>query len=231
MFLPLPWSGRQEGTSLYFYLVRGTSKRPCRKHDLFIWDHEAQRLQDPKQELWREILWPAGELADLGIEPVGQDAWDKGWPKWKRADLELPPRDLAQAATCMGFRNQQSQAVSGGLQGARAKETTAAIGADSAYHWPLKCLCKRAPERKSRPWSSGTARGSPSQTLNLLRPAFGGSRASWVKERGPRSRWGNGEHGLDPSPGRRSSAISSVESFNSCLGLISFTMKKTRLGV
>lgn len=218
---PCPHGGRQEGTSLSFYLVRRASKRPCRKHDLFIWDHETQRLQDPKQELWRETLWPDGELDDLGIEFVGQDGWDKEWPKWKRADLELPPRDLAQAALVWALGTNRARLCLVDFKGARAKET-------QSSRWRRQCLPLTS-ERKGWPWSSATAGGSPSQTLNPPLSCLWRKQSILVRERGPRSRWGNGEHGLDPSPGRRSSAISAVESFNFCLGLIHFIMKKKEI--
>lgn len=49
----------------------------------------------------------------------------------------------------------------------------------------------------------------------------------WVGERGRCSRWGNGDHGLDPSPRwRKCSAIKCSWEFDSYLRMSSFIMKK-----
>lgn len=124
----------------------------------------------PKQELWRETLWPDGELDDLGIEFVGQDGWDKEWPKWKRADLELPPRDLAQAALVWALGTNRARLCLVDFKGARAKET-------QSSHWKRQCLPLTS-ERKGWPWPSAMREAVLLKPWILLCPALGGSRAS-----------------------------------------------------
>ena len=54
----------------HFYLVRGASEGPCRELDIFIWGPQGGTetvcwIQSRRSE--GEILWPAGELAALGV--------------------------------------------------------------------------------------------------------------------------------------------------------------------